>query len=161
MPSAKKKIVSKFHALVGDKQDSKKELKRLQMQLLLQSHSAEETPFPKGPPFNEEERNQKMKVWPFDTKMAQASQLSFTFFPKLSRVTPVCPQSGRRKADKCNEVVSILNGASGYFGQMLDRLRGISERPKAATRMGNSLANVKQQTRDLKNALTDLPLHLL
>lgn len=72
------------------------------MQLLLQYYSAEEAPFLKGPLFNEEERNQEMKVWPFDTKMAQASQLSFTFFPKLSRVSPVCPQSGRRKEDKCS-----------------------------------------------------------
>lgn len=77
-------IVSKFHSLAGDKQDPNKQHKRLQMQLLLQSHSTEEALFPKGPPFNEEERNEKMKVWPFDTKMAQASKLSFTFFPKLS-----------------------------------------------------------------------------
>ena len=91
MPSAKKKNVPKFHGLAGDKQDSNKQHNWLQMQLLLQSHSAEEAPFPKGPPFNEEEQNQEMKVWPFDTKMAQASQLSFTFFPKLSWVNPSLP----------------------------------------------------------------------
>lgn len=55
MLSAEKNIVSKFRGLAGDKQDSHKQHKRLQMQLLLQCHSTEEAPFPEGPPFNEEE----------------------------------------------------------------------------------------------------------